>query len=218
VVDPKVIEEYASLMAEGIAFPPVTAWFDGTEYWLTDGFQRVAASTRAGRDVVTVEIHHGTIMEARWHSYAANAVHGLRRTEAETQNVIQLALQHPNAAGLSNVKLAQHLQIPEATVRRWRRKLSSSRDEDDIRIVTRGKSTYAMRTKCIGQDRVGRRTKTRAELRRDLAEMKEHSSPEARRLLNIITNWAIGSANATECLGAIECAIREVGRMGASHI
>lgn len=36
-LDVEIIEEYAALMAEGVAFPPLRVWFDGEEYWLSDG-------------------------------------------------------------------------------------------------------------------------------------------------------------------------------------
>jgi transposase-like protein len=168
VVDPKVIAEYAALISEGAVFSPVTVWFDGTDYWLTDGFQRTAATERAGRDRIAAEIHHGPLSEAQWHSYAANASHGLRRTTPDAQVVVRLALQHPKAASLTDVQLARHLHIPETTLRRWRQKLSSPRGDDSHRVVTRGKSTEALRTGGINKSRKGQRAKTRADLRREL--------------------------------------------------
>jgi hypothetical protein len=164
---------------------------------------------RAGRDRIAAEIHHGTLSEAQWHSYAANASHGLRRTEQETQVVVRLALQHPKATSLSNVELARHLHIPEPTLRRWRKKLSSSCDEDSPRVLTRGKSTYPLRTGGIGRTPRSKRAKTRADLRRELAEMKVGSSPNVRRLLNIAGHWALDSAGAPQSLEAIERVIRD---------
>jgi hypothetical protein len=194
---------------EASFFPPVTVWFDETDHWLTEGFQRTAATERAGQDRIAAEIHHGTMSEAQRHSYAANASHALRRTGPETHVVVRLALQHPKAASLPDVQLARYLHIPETTLRRWRKRLSSPRGDDSLRVVTRGKSTYSLRTGGINKSQRGHRAKTRTDLRRELEEMKERSSPNARRLLNIIGHWALGTAGAPQSLEAIERVVRD---------
>ena len=150
-IDPSIIAEYASLMREGVSFPPVRVWWDGSDYWLSDGFQRVSAAEIAGRTQIAAKVLHGTLSDAQWDSYAANAAHGSRHSWAETQIVIRLALKHSNSAAMSNVQIAKHLHLSEATVRRGRKTLSSSPDEDSGRIVTRGKATYLLTTTKIGK-------------------------------------------------------------------
>ncbi len=145
-----VIAEYAALMRAGVKFPPIRVWFDGADYWLSDGFQRVGACERIGVHHIKAEIHHGGLSDAQWDSYHANSTHGLRRTRADLEIVIRRALDHPKAATLSTVEIAKHLNLPEVTVRRWRRMLSSSYDEDKVRVVSRGKSTYLLKTADIG--------------------------------------------------------------------
>lgn len=206
--DPNVVAEYAALMREGVAFPAITVWWDGNDYWLSAGFQRVAAAESAGCTQIAAEVRHGTQSDAQWDSYAANSVHGLRRTEADTRAVIQRALLHANAATLSNVQIAKHLHIPETTVRRWRQKLSPPSGEDRVRVVTRGETTYTLTTTNIGKKDGERRTRPRRDLGAELAEMKEKGSPTARRLLNIIGHWTVGEATPRECLEAIERFVR----------
>jgi hypothetical protein len=207
-VDPSIIAEYASLMREGVAFPPVRVWWDGSDYWLSDGFQRVSAAESAGLTQIAAEILHGTLSDAQWDSYAANAAHGSRHSWAETQIVIGLALEHSNSATMSNVLIAKHLHLSEATVRRGRQKLSSSHDEDSERIVTRGKTTYLLTTTNIGKTSGERRATPRRDFRAELAEMKEKGSPTTCRLLNIIGHWALGEVTPARCIEAIEGFIR----------
>lgn len=209
---PTVVKEYAELMAEGVKFPPVRTWFDGCEYWLSDGFQRLAAADLIKVETVDAEVLHGNIDDARWDSYAANRFHGLRRTRADMEVIIERALVHPHSKQLSNVQIAQHLSVSEATIRRWRTHLSSSGDEDRMRIARRGDSSYSINVCNIGKCNDGRtsRIKSRRALQQDLDTMKGLASPEARRVLNIVGNWIFAGCSPESCLEAIETVVRDL--------
>jgi hypothetical protein len=201
--DPGLVAEYAALMECGVEFPPVTVWWDGQVFWLTDGFHRVAAAERLDFREISADIHRGDVMEARWDSYGANSAHGLRRTAEETKRVVGLALEHPKARALSNVELARHLHIPESTLRRWRKQLSGVDAEVAVRTVKRGAATYAIRTERIGKTCHRPRSKSRHDLRLELHRMKEHGNPKTRRVLNIVWNWIFNGSSPEECLKAI---------------
>ena len=124
-----LLAEYAEMMKAGADFP-VRVWFDGKDYWLVVGFHRIAAARRSGLAAFSAEILRGTLEEAQWDSYACNAIHGLRRTPADVESVVKRALNHPSRRTLSNNQIARHLHLPEATLRRWKKRLSSSSDED----------------------------------------------------------------------------------------
>lgn len=79
-VDPSVVQEYASMMLEGVAFAPVRVWFDGESYWLSDGFQRVEAAALAKLSTISAEVWSGSLSDAQWDSYACNGTHGQRRS------------------------------------------------------------------------------------------------------------------------------------------
>lgn len=191
-------------MEGGIRFPPVTVWYDGTSFWLSDGFHRLAAARLLTWSTISAAIHNGSMDDARWDSYQANSDHGLRRTKRDVETVVKRAINHPRAAQMSNVEIAKHLNMPEATLRRWRKRLSSSCDEDSIKVVTRGASTYAVDTIRIGNTRPPRRAKSLKALGSELSEMQDRSSPEIRRFLTVLTKWMHGSASADHCLRAIE--------------
>ena len=116
-----VIKEYAECMRAGVNFPPVTVFYDGRDYWLADGFHRYYAwqSARPGLAIKT-DVHQGTVEDARWYSYGVNQTHGLRRTNADKERAVRLALQHPNAQTLSNRRIAEHCGVTERTIRRYR--------------------------------------------------------------------------------------------------
>ena len=111
-----IIQEYANLMRAGVEFPPVRTWFDGCAYWLSDGFQRMAAAELVGLNQISAEVFRGTLEDARWDSYAANAAHGLRRTRADIEVIIRRAVEHPKGSQISSRELARHLGMPEPTL------------------------------------------------------------------------------------------------------
>jgi hypothetical protein len=201
--DPNIVQEYAELMREGVEFPPVDVRWDGTDYWLSDGFQRIGAAKVADLAEIRAAIGPGTREDAQWDSYAANSTHGLRRNPVETERVIRLALRHPNAAKLSNIQMAKHLHIPESTVRYWRDRSSSQVAKMRVREVTRCGVTYNLNVENIGKNG-SRRATPRHSLQRDLAIMKERSLQATRGLLAIIEKWVRGQCDSTKCLEAIE--------------
>lgn len=120
-LDPSVVSRYAEMMGEGVVFPPVRVWWDSAEYWLSDGFHRLAAAIEAHRTHFDADIRPGSLSDAQWDSFSANSLHGLQLSAQERQEVIQRALQHPKAANLSNVELAKQLHVSEKTIRRRRK-------------------------------------------------------------------------------------------------
>lgn len=116
-----VIQEYSERMQAGVHFPPLTVFFDGQNYWLADGFHRFKAAQRAfPGQPVECDIHQGSLADAQWFSYGANATHGLRRTNADKERAVKAALAHFRAQNLSNRHIADHCGVCDTTVRRYR--------------------------------------------------------------------------------------------------
>jgi hypothetical protein len=119
-----VVEDYRRDMARGAQFPPVEVVFDGTDYWLFDGFHRYKAARLAQRKKMTAIIYEGTKEEAAWRSLGANAVHGLRRSREDTAWAIERAIKfHPDR---SNRFIARHVGVDHNTVARQRKELEST--------------------------------------------------------------------------------------------
>jgi hypothetical protein len=211
-VDMLIIKEYAELMRGGVSFPPVRIWFDGSHHWLVDGFQRLEATKLNGVARIAAEVLHGSLEEAKWDSYGANCSHGIRRTEGDMQLVLKRALNHPNATQMSNNEIARHLHLPEATFRRWKKHLSSSRDEDTTRLVNRAGILYEMQIARIGKGHEAHRVrpKSRRQLQHDLEEMRDLASPDARRVLSILGNWIRDNSTALPTLAAFEVLILDL--------
>lgn len=120
------VTELAESIVEGATLPPVEVIYDGANYWLYDGFHRVAAHQQAGILIVDANIHQGTQADAQWRSYAANQTHGLRRTNEDKERAIKAALCHPNGVTMANREIARHLGVDHKTVGSWREKMEST--------------------------------------------------------------------------------------------
>ncbi len=85
-----VIAEYAEAMRSGAEFPPVEAMYDGSDYWLWDGFHRVEAARLNGDGAASLEanIRQGTRRDAVLASAGANVTHGQRRTNADKRRAV----------------------------------------------------------------------------------------------------------------------------------
>lgn len=138
--DPGVVTEYAEAMERGEVFPDVRAVFDGTDYWLVDGFHRVEAMLRREQTEIGCEILQGTQAAAQWMSYGVNARHGQPRTRWDLQRAIAAALQHPACAGLSDRAIAEHIGCDHKTVGVQRQKLVAAGEvpQSDTRVGSDG--------------------------------------------------------------------------------
>ncbi|GAB5559740.1 MAG: hypothetical protein SynsKO_13870 [Synoicihabitans sp.] len=115
------IESYAEEMEQGAEFPPITLFYDGTKYWLADGFHRLLAVKRNGGDSIEADVQPGSRSDALKHALGANATNGLYRTNADKRNVADIALREwPD---LSNAYLADVCKVSGELVRKIRTEL-----------------------------------------------------------------------------------------------
>lgn len=109
-------DAYAEDMEAGANFPPVVVFYDGTEYWLADGFHRILAATKIGRMVIDTDVRQGTQQDAQWYSYGVNQTHGLRRSNDDKRRAVEAALRHQYNAGLSDQQIADHCGVSRVYV------------------------------------------------------------------------------------------------------
>ena len=121
---PEIVAEYADEMLAGVTFPPVVLYQDGEVYWLADGYHRVDAARRADLETITASIHEGTARDAILHGIGANAVHGLRRTQADKRRAVERLLTDPEWAKWSDRKVADAARVDHKTVGKIRRELT----------------------------------------------------------------------------------------------
>jgi hypothetical protein len=163
-LDVETVEDYAARYSEGADMPAVTLFHDGGIFWLADGFTRVAAAGKAGRDTISADVREGTYRDALLFAAAANAAHGLRRTNADKRRAVAMLLADPECAGWPDREIARHCRVGAPLVGEVRAHLkeitdrpaghlSEITDTPTARTVTRNGVTYTMNTTKIGKRR-----------------------------------------------------------------
>ena len=120
------VAEYCDLATAGVDLPPVDVYFDGTEYWLADGFHRMLGRKRAGKASIQAEIHNGTVRDAILHSVSANQAHGLKRTHKDKRKAVSMLFAVEGWAEKSDRVIADKVGVGVELVGSIRKQLSET--------------------------------------------------------------------------------------------
>lgn len=123
------VDSYAESMLNGEVFPPVELYFDGSLYWLADGYHRVRAAEQANIDKLRVIVHQGTKRDAMLHSFGANATHGLRRTNEDIRRAVTRLITDDEWSTWSHRRLAAVAGVNHMTIKNWRDRLDANPDQ-----------------------------------------------------------------------------------------
>jgi hypothetical protein len=135
-LDDGTVFEYTQAMvaANGWGtFPAVVAYYDGSVYWLGDGFHRVQAyrdAFPASSDGIPVEVRSGTRRDAILHAAGANASHGLRRSNADKKRAVETLLRDNEWMGWSDQEIARRCNVSPTFVGSVRKSSLSTVDSE----------------------------------------------------------------------------------------
>ncbi|MDQ8202104.1 ParB/RepB/Spo0J family partition protein [Pelagicoccus sp. SDUM812003] len=132
----EAIAGYAENMKQGAEFPPISLYYDGSKYFLADGFHRFLAAKRLEEKDILAEVHEGSRTDALIAALGANATNGLYRTNADKRHAAEIALEE--WSDRSNAYLADICKVSIELVRRVRK--SMGLDNPDLVIGKDGKS------------------------------------------------------------------------------
>jgi len=123
-INQDAVAEYADAMMDGEKFPPVTAFYDGKEYYLADGYHRYFAAKKAGLDDIDCDVKNGTLRDAVLFSVGVNSAHGLRRSNEDKRKAVMTILDDVEWAEWSDITIAKKCQVTGAFVGRVRKTLN----------------------------------------------------------------------------------------------
>jgi len=107
VIDQNMVYDYLACMKDGDEFPRMFAVYDGTTYWLVDGFHRYHAYKLLNLREIEIDYKPGTLQEAQVMSFGVNGKHGKPRTNDDKRKVVESALQHPLTKHKSDYEIAK---------------------------------------------------------------------------------------------------------------
>lgn len=110
------VSEYAEKMRENAKFPPLKATFDGTVYWLYDGFHRYFAAQAAGATTIEVDYKPGTMEDAQDLALGANDDHGLPRSNEDKRKAVETALAMERHSKKSDREIARLCKVSHTLV------------------------------------------------------------------------------------------------------
>ena len=136
-IDEPLVQHYTEILLEGKdKFPPIELWFDGKDYWPSDGFHRFHSHKRAGFLDIESIINLGTKRDAFKACLKANSKHGKPRTPDERRYVVQMALEDIEYSNATDHTIAELCDVSVQTVGRVRKALGL---EKTTRVTKDGK-------------------------------------------------------------------------------
>ncbi len=157
-LDSARVTSYTANYVSGVTMPFPTVFFDGAEYWLADGFHRVAAIKAVGWIDLSADVRAGTRRDAILFAVGANEEHGVPRTNEDKRRAVETLLRDEEWVQWSDRKIAEVCRVGHplvASVRASVTGISSSEQPRGIieprKYVTRHGTPAVMNTKNIGK-------------------------------------------------------------------
>jgi hypothetical protein len=119
-LDKDHIIRLVEMLDSGVIMPAVELMFDGTAYWLVDGFHRVEAHKQADKTQIFANVSQGSQRDAVLASLSSNATHGLPRSREDRRRAVMRMLLDDEWSQWSNTKIARTCATTEAYVKRIR--------------------------------------------------------------------------------------------------
>ena len=148
-VDADAVESYREAYEAGVNLPPLALFtIEGCHHAL-DGFHRYAAARAAGLEFLPVEIvGEGSIEEAVWRATGVNQAHGLRRSNADKQCAVLMAIESPIGQEQSSRAIAEHVGVSVSFVSEIRKRWEAEQRAAGVAVsVTAVDSRGARRAK-----------------------------------------------------------------------
>lgn len=146
----EVIAEYAKSMKHGAMFPPIIVFFDGSNYWLADGFHRVKAKDLIRRRKIVANVRPGTRRDALLFSAGVNAVQGLQRTNSDKRKAVEKLILDPEWSHWSDREIARRVSVSQPFVSKLRNRYCSDNGYQ-INVISNTSSVKSLSVKTFNE-------------------------------------------------------------------
>jgi len=116
----EAVIRYATDLEGGSVFPPMRVFFDGADYWMSDGFHRYHAALRIGMATFLCEVETGTPRDALFFGSSANNLHGQPMDNADKRKVTMIFVEDFEWGEWSNAEIARKVGVSAPFVAKMR--------------------------------------------------------------------------------------------------
>jgi hypothetical protein len=155
----ETIAEYVAVIrdaqerGEAPPFPPVDLFFDGSRYYVGDGWHRILAWQQTTIDCIPAYVHDGGERDALLYAAGANSRHGLNRSIDDKWRAVEIMLADLEWAGWSDAKIAEHCHVSQPFVGKVRRKLQEDGTDGPAKnVIGSNGETVPVAKKRLGRD------------------------------------------------------------------
>lgn len=145
------LKDYKESWLNSAEFPPITVWYDGENYWLSDGFHRLESAKMAGLKEIRAEVRQGTQRDAILESVGVNAEHGLRRSNADKHRAVETLLNDSEWEKWSDREIARRTKTSAPFVSKIRSEVTVNIYSEPRTYTTKHGTKATMSTKNIGK-------------------------------------------------------------------
>ena len=124
-LDLATVADYREELRAGTKFPPIVVFFDGSSYWIGDGYHRWHAAAQSDRETIECDVRKGTKRDAILHACGANGVHGLRRTNPDKHRAVITLLNDAEWSQWSDRVVAEKCGVSHTFVAKLREQLAT---------------------------------------------------------------------------------------------
>jgi hypothetical protein len=150
----EAVAEYAEKMRDGEVFPPVTVFFDGSEYWLVDGFHRYFATKSNGKTSIDCDVENGTLKEAVRFSWKANSKRGLRLNPQDYKKIVLAMYRDEETKSWSTRQIAEWVGVSHTYVSKIKSSLETVDSEPkEKKYIDKHGNESVMNTENIGKSK-----------------------------------------------------------------
>jgi hypothetical protein len=154
-VDDAVVAHYAEMNKEGSKFPPIEIITDGKNNYLCDGFHRLAAAKKLGKNYIECNIGRGTKKRAQYLSFSANKDNGLPRPDGTVKEILRIIYNDEEWSKISQRDISRHVGCTQAFVSKIHAEMKKSASDNQLsdRIALSGSKTGIARSKTVNVKR-----------------------------------------------------------------
>lgn len=142
VINEETVKEYTERYLAGERMPALVVFYDGSTYWLADGFHRHRALVDSATPQALCEIRRGDRRAAVLYACGANASHGLRRTNTDKRRAVEALLRDEEWRGWTDRHIANKCGVSHPFVAALREEMTGNGYQSPTeRIGSDGRTT-----------------------------------------------------------------------------